>query len=255
MADFTPLVARKVLVWGDVQRGLFRASGVPDESIHAVGCQRLPEERPCAREDRREKLALLGLAGEGPMVLVGMTVLRTTQREAWLTALGSLISAMPGTRFLIRLHPSNRRQQFPGLYAGETGVRVIESGELSLEESIALADMVLVDTSTLGFDALCFGRPVAVLFPYPFCRAEDVLHEAVDRGAALYAEDPLEMASLITSFWKDAAERLMQAEKARRFVESYVASRGDASARLVARAVLESSPRLGSRECGALERE
>jgi L-amino acid N-acyltransferase YncA len=81
------------------------------------------------------------------------------------------------------------------------------------------------------------------------------LHEAVDRGAALYAEDPLEMASLITSFWKDAAERLMQAEKARRFVESYVASRGDASARLVARAVLESSPRLGSRECGALERE
>lgn len=237
MMDFTPLNADRVLVWGEVQRRLFVDAGVAPSRIVVVGCQRLrmAHETELHGGERAALLRRFGLQASGPVVVVGFTVLDANRRLAWACAVREMHDALPEAVLLCRLHPSEKPASYAHLLVQGPRLAVIGGDALALEATLALADAVVVDSSTLGFDAVVHRRVVAVFDPYPTPKAQGVMPEVVAAGAALYARSPAELAQALRSVWGDAAAGAALRVRGDMFVRKYVAAFGDEAAQRVAR--------------------
>lgn len=250
-AAFLPLAAQYVLTWGDVQADLLRRAGVPAERLIPVGVfDPRPTREPLDSTERDRRLAQLGAAPGQPVVVVGLTCLPVSERPLWAKVLTELHHRLPGPVILARLHPSNRREQFAGLLEESPRLRLVDDRMISARDTLALADAVVVDSSSFGFDALQRGIPVAVLEPPDGSGYLSVMLEAAEAGAALYARDNGELAAHLRTLLTDAAVRGRLLERARAFEVRYVHAYGqDALDRLktVLDAVLSEARKPGQR--------
>ena len=225
-----PLNADQVLVWGEMQRDLFLLADVPESRIKIVGCQSfalnsLPGEVRC-----RELRKRIQFGDREAIVLVGFTMLNPSERAIWAHAVRRLAAALPEASLLCRLHPSDRRSNYLDSLPDGPRFRVMEAATLTLEESLALADVVVVDSSGFGFDALVHGKQVAVLDPYTSAQHQCVMVEVLEAGAALYSRDPASLADQIRNLWSDPGARRELQEPASRFIRKYVSAFGDEAA-------------------------
>ena len=239
MAEFAPLVADTVLVWGEYQRALFRNAGVADSRIKLVGSQRLARPSDVGPGATTVKESGHARHARLKVIMIGFTVLRTTDRMAWIEAVKRLVMSMPESRFILRLHPSNRALDYAPHFRTVPGVEVQEAGEASLEEALAASDAVVVDSSTLGFDALIQGKVVAVLDPYATPKVQDVMRDALDFGAAIYARSPEALAHDLNELSKDQSRTDELLRRARAFCDRYVCAYGDEAARRIVEVLTE----------------
>lgn len=233
MAEFAPLVADTVFVWGEYQRELFLAAGVADSRIRLTGFQRM--ERPPALNPRAIPVSESRNARQVGLkvILVGFTMLRTTDRAIWIEAVKGLVMSMPESRFILRLHPSNSSLEYAPHFASLPRVEVQEARQASLEELLAVSDAVVVDSSTLGFDALLLGKIVAVLDPYPAPKVQDVMRDALEWGAAIYSRTPEALAHDLDEASKDERRRAALLQRTKAFTEHYVCAYGEEAARRI----------------------
>ncbi len=236
MVDFAPPIAEYVLAWGMAQKRLFTDAGVEGDRVLVTGCQRIGVDLArveacwCEKRDRRRK-------GAPPVVLVAFTLLTRDRRSVWLDCVHRLVSSMPEAQFTFRLHPSSRLAEYRPLIQEGARVRLSGEGDVEREEALAQADVVIVDSSTIGLDALAFGCVVGVLDPYQSPIRRFALTEMLEAGAALYDTDSHGMAErLRTALGSDERLEALQAAS-RRFLSDYVGATGKDAARNVARAV------------------
>lgn len=239
-AGFLPLAARYVLTWGEVQSDLLRQAGVPAERLIPVG---VFEPRPVRRRldptARNRRLAELGADPGLPVVVVGLTCLPAAERPLWARLLNELRHRLPGHVILARLHPSNPRAHFAGLLEESPRLRLVDDRTLRAKETLELADEVVVDSSSFGFDALQHQIPVVVIEPPDGSGYLSIMLEATEAGAALYARDPAELAAHLTTLQTNAAARGQLLDRAGAFEARYVCAYGQDALNRV-KAALES---------------
>lgn len=225
--SFVPLGARYLFTWGEVQNELLRTAGVEPERLLTVGVfDAPPTRRELSSAVRAERLHSLGLAPDQPVVLVGLTCLPERDRPVWARLLGQLADQLTGAAVLARLHPSNARAQFDGLLGESARLRLVDDRQLPAAESLDLADAVLVDSSSFGFDAVQRRLPVVVLWPPDGSGLLTVMREAVLEGAAVFARDSTEAARALERLLADPAERAALAGRAEAFTNRYVCAWG-----------------------------
>ncbi len=238
-AGFVPLGARFVLTWGEVQSALLREVGVPAERIIPVGVFE-PRPLPPSLEPaaRAQRLTALQARADRPVVVLGLTCLNAEGRALWARVLRELAGRLADRVVLARLHPSNTRASFAGLLEESPTLRLVDDRMLSAAETLELADAVVVDSSSFGFDALQRGLPVVTLEPPDGSRYFSLQWEAIQAGASLYARNAEHLASQLARLRDDAGFRAALLARARAFEARYVCAYGqEALAR--ARAAIE----------------
>ena len=224
---FTPLAAQYVFTWGEIQTELLRQAGVPADRLRPVGVfAPRPTRRALPGEERAERLRSLGLAADKPLLVVGLTCLTAGLFPVWAGILQELDRRLPGFAILVRLHPSNHRKSFAGLLEEHSRLRLADDRDLSCAQTLELADAVLVDSSSFGFDALQLHLPVVVLAPPDGSGLLAVLREALLAGAAVPARDVAVAAEVLERLFTDPALRQKQAARAAAFVDRYVCAYG-----------------------------
>lgn len=224
---FLPLGARYVLTWGDIQAELLRDAGVPAERLIPVGVfEPRPVRRRLDEAGRARRLEQLGADPGKPVLVVGLTCLTAGERRVWADILSELANRLPGFVVLGRLHPSNSRASFADLLQENSRLRLVDDRLLSAKHTLELADVVVVDSSSFGFDAIQHEIPVVVLEPPDGAGYFSVMREAMAAGAALHARDAGQLAARVESLWKDPALRQHLLERARAFEARYVCAYG-----------------------------
>ena len=157
---YTPVLADRVLCWGDLQREQFIEAGERPEQVEVVGCPRLTRELDVTAAQARQRL---GLRGDNRVVMLATNP--CSQRacldmtELFCTAMAGLT----GASGLVRLHPSERLKDYEPVARRYPAVRFLDNRAATLDEALAAADLVAVPNSGFGSDALVKRRPVVVI--------------------------------------------------------------------------------------------
>ena len=225
---FAPILATHAVVWGELQKQMFQERGVPADRIVCAG---LFDPRPAPAvlsvAEREARLRRLGAAPSSRhVVVVGLTCLRKPEHAAWGSLAQELSRLLPGSLILCRLHPSNDRASFAESLAEHDRLRILDDRMMSSAETLDLADAVVVDSSSLGFDALQRGLPVVVIDPPDGSGYFALMLEAVQAGAALYARDTAQLAAHLDHLRTDAPARSRLLDRARAFEAQYVSAYG-----------------------------
>jgi hypothetical protein len=170
---FCPLLSDAALCWGAQQREQMSSFGVEPERLLVVGCQRLTRKVSVERGWVRAKL---DLPLDAPVVMLATNRIAREKWQKQVFAFGDALSACPRWTGVVRLHPSETRALYADEMAKYPRIRFFESGEWTVEESMAACDVVVSHNSGLGNDALVMGRPVVIL---------DVLGEPMSNGQVL----------------------------------------------------------------------
>ncbi|HTE53099.1 MAG TPA: hypothetical protein VK698_19735 [Kofleriaceae bacterium] len=164
--------AAVVCAWGEASAEYFRAQGAPPASIHVTGNPRFDRFDPAAwREQGRALLAELGIA-RPPLVYLSNPIddqgFCTTRDKMELFrgfADGVADQLDAGDRhLLVKLHPREDVDAFRRAAAdSRAAARTRVLADDALFAVLAGAGAAVVLASTVGLEALLFGRPLGVL--------------------------------------------------------------------------------------------
>ncbi len=209
---YTPLLADQALCWGPQHRSQLMALGEPDNKLLIAGCPRLSQSLNATRASARAKL---GFSTDLPLVLLATNPINRTERFLLADAFCRAATSLPRVIAAVRLHPSEKLDDYQETIAAFPSVRVLQNHEWTLDESLAAADMVVCRDSGFGNDALVKGRPVLVLQPSAGELANG-LSLVQDAGMPL-TRNSHELSQTITRYFEDAAFRQQLDEAAKRY--------------------------------------
>jgi hypothetical protein len=229
---FLPLIADRLLVWGDYQRDVFEELGVAADRIAVVGCPGVDAASPAPpREAAGRHLRALGVPDRPRRVLVVTGPMRDEWRAAWFGEVAGAAGELRDVAFVVRVHPSEQAAFYRDLAGPLDNVAVLENAEAGLEETLSAVDAVVVHGSSLGLDALVHGKELFVLDCLPFTLG--TMREIVHAGAAVHVGSGLELAAALRQAGNESAGREARRAAARAFVEGFLAAYGDEAAQRV----------------------
>ncbi len=157
---YTPLIADKILVWGEQQAKKLKKLGVLEEQISICGAPHLTRERILNKEDILSKL---DLRKSKPVVLLGSCNIDEHDMHKLVTLFCEGLNSCENYTPVIKLHRSESKE----LYASEIkkyhNVRFFSHDEITLEESLSIADYVCAYNSAYTIDALVKGIPLIII--------------------------------------------------------------------------------------------
>jgi hypothetical protein len=229
---YVPLVADKIFCWGETTRDLLVPCGVSSERIVLGGCPRLDRQLAVEPPEARAKL---GLDAAKPVVMLATAPYAGLERTRLVEMFAGCMERLPEAVGIVRLHPSETLEEYRELARLHPAIRFSDNCAASLDESLAAADVVVVQNSGIGSDALVKGRLaiVADLPPSPLGHGRDLVEQA---GCPCAKSADELLAAVRTLLLDDAARRRRRAD-AGRYVERFCAHFGRDSARQIARAV------------------
>jgi hypothetical protein len=157
---YTPVLADKMICWGEMHRQRLIAQGEDATRLLIGGCPRL--SRDCAG-DAAQARSKLGLVADRPLVMLGTCPLDTAARLRLASLFCEAARRLAAVSVAVRLHPSERTEDYAPLAARYPQVRFFSNAASTLDESLAAADVLVVQSSGLGSDALVKRRPVVVV--------------------------------------------------------------------------------------------
>ncbi len=239
---FTPVLADRVLCWGELQRLQFIRFGTDAARIDVVGYERL---EPGVGADRGEVRRRLGVDHEATVIVLATNPIEPSLQEPLVTAFAEGVSKVQGARGFVRLHPSESLTAYQSLQDRYPLIRFLANSELNHEETFALADAVAVHSSAFGSEALAKGS---------LCVVMDVIGLPLGHGAVLVeqagaprVEGPDDLARVLKGLRGDAEYRRGLQESADRFVRSAFSTLGDEACAEIARKVVSRTGLLPSR--------
>jgi hypothetical protein len=235
MIDFTPLNAKYVFCWGDYMVNLYKQNGVDSKQLLKVGCQRSNVGVKYSENEINEFKNTLEISANNlhlPIVLFGFTRLITSN---WISDILEISNQLSQEfQFLGRLHPSSSIQDLKQLNFELNGNLIIsESSDLELAKHISVADFVIVDSSTMGFDALLLGKDVIILDSAIDLKTQDVMFDVIQNGACYLCRNAEEVIGIIQNNEIIAETR----SNAKVFLEQYFYQFGDKAAKEIIRKV------------------
>ena len=228
-----PLLADLALCWGERQREQFIELGTDPRRLRVVGCQRLNPELEALPASVKSKL---GLPLEQPLVMLATNPIAMEDRRTLARTFCEGVVAHEALSAIVRLHPSERLDDYRTLIEEYPSVRFLGNETLSLDESIAAADVVVCHNSGVGHDALIKGRLVVVLdvLPTPLGNGTELIEEA----GCPRARGAREFLHVLTRVLTDPLGRSGLEESRARYVHGFCSTFGEDAARNIARILL-----------------
>jgi hypothetical protein len=227
---YTPLIADIAFCWGEQHRARMTALGTAAERLVVAGCQRLRRELPVDVEATRRRLAL----PPGPIALLATSPGDPSTRAALLDGFASMLAGS-GVAGVVRLHPSESpagyeawRERLPG--------GAFLPPEVSLEEALGIADVVVCHESGFANDALIKRRPVVVFCPPPLALGLNG-RDLIDNAGCPLAGDATSLRREVLALLQDPMRRAVADAAAERYVGQFCARFGDDAARFIAATV------------------
>lgn len=245
---FSPVLADRILCWGELDRAKLVEAGEAPSRVVVAGCPRLNRDLPGPSPDARRRL---GIDGDGPVAM-----LATSPESVRFELAGAFCTAMeqlPGMSGVVRLHPSEDLADYQAMASRHPGVSFVENRRVAVDEALAATDVVVVRGSGFGSDALVKRRPVVVLNPDPEPKGHDL--ELIELAGCPHARDAGELADILRRLAEDPGYRAEREAAAERFVARFCAAFGDESAYLTAATVRAAAgaSRPGGVDAGAVE--
>lgn len=233
---FSPVLADQILCWGELDRAKLLDAGEISSRVTVAGCPRLSRKLPSPSLEVRRKL---GVDDSGPVVMLAPSSdsTRFELAEAFCEALKQL----PGTSGVVRLHPSDDLASHQAMIVRHPTVAFVENGRASVDEAIAVADVVVVRASGFGSDALVKRKPVVVLSPDEKPTGHDL--DLIELAGCPHAHDSDELAAVLGRMTQDPDFRAEREIAAEHFVARFCAAFGDESADITAAAVRAAAER------------
>ncbi len=223
---FSPVLADVILCWGESDQKKLIAAGEPPERIAVGGCPRLTRELRLTAAESREKMAL---DLEKPVVMFA------TSSETQSVPLAEMFcQALETANFatgIVRLHPSEKLATYANLASRYPRIRFMENQEMSLDESLAATDIVVVRSSGVGSDALVKRRPVVVLNPESDLIGHD--QDLVEEAGCLHVRTTGQLAEILRRLVLDRDFQAQQVAAAEQYSLRFCRVCGDESAQRI----------------------
>ena len=230
---YTPILADRVLCWGEHQRDQLIAMGTDPNRVEPVGFDRL---EPGAAAGGEAVRARLGLDEEGLIVMLATNPIDHTSRHRLVYTFCEAVIAAPRCRGVVRLHPSESLTSYDGVRREFPGVRFTANEELSPEEAFAVADVVVAHSSGFAGEALVRGCLAVVLdvIDHPLGHGADLIRLA----GAPRARDVNELRDVLDRVSESSELRAELKRGAARYIRNFYTALGDEACRNIAQVVI-----------------
>jgi hypothetical protein len=201
--EFIPLNAQYVFTWGNYSSNLFIDNGISKERVLQVGIQRIKQCVTISELKIVEIKKRFNINIEQKILLLAFTAVIT---ESWKKDINRLFELLPDYFFICRPHPSTELfvlAQF--IPADKNHIMILSPEQLTLEKCISVSDVVVVDSSTAGFDAIVQNKPVFVLDSNQNSGLQDVMIDAIENNAAIHCKTVTKLINYLKSFDDDVS--------------------------------------------------
>ncbi len=242
---YTPILADVAFCWGERQKQQLIDLGVEREQLVVTGCPRLRRDAPINAESAKHRL---GAAPEKLLILLGTNPIRRDLRLKLAEVFCEGLSRVPYVSAAVRLHSSEKIEEYDSLQKKYPAVLFHENAAHSLNEILAAADLVVVHHSGLGNDALVKGKLTMVLdvLPFPLGNGGELIEQA---GAPRLASSQ-ELSDAVQRFVQDEVWRKQLQEKAEVYVDQFCAAFGNEAVSNIVREIRKRThlgPRYGEK--------
>jgi len=224
---FSPVLADKIICWGKLDRNKLIAAGERSEKILIGGCPRFSRDLPVVANNNLMKLSL---NREIPVVMYATHIERQN-----FDLVESFCKAVENLDFLlgiVRLHPSENIVNYRAIIEKHPGVKFFENQAATIDESIALVDVVVVHGTTVGSEALLKRVPV-VVFDFDADPSELAI-DFVNIAGCPHARTPDALADILRKILLNDSYRQKLQMAAENYVNDFCSTYGEESARLTA---------------------
>ncbi len=231
---YVPVIADRMFCWGELHRRIMIAAGQDQARLAIGGCPRLTREVSAESEMVRGRL---GVASSQRVVMLGTSPVLPLQRRLLAEWFCQAVSGFQGVAGIVRLHPSEKVDFYAEIAGKYPHVPFLDNTKFTLDESLSAADVVVVQGSGLGSDALVKRRlAVVVEIPdAPLGHGKDL----VVRAGCLRAASADDLAAALRCLLFDEEARRRHFSSADRFVGDFCGYFGQDSARRIAAYVKE----------------
>lgn len=210
LKEFVPLNADYVISWGNHNTKSLLEYGIRENRILQCGCTKMKSFRQYqSQEEIIGKFILLIIltAIIDPLFVDDIILISTT--------FGSTIELN------VRLHPSTNIGDLDEKLLS-LKINFIIPDEETIEKSISDSSIVIVDTSTAGFDAVNMDKPVFVIDSAPNRRNQDIMDEVLFYGAAVFCRSFQEFEANFQKYKNDSEFRNHLSRNRIRFVDDFI---------------------------------
>ncbi|MFD2333513.1 hypothetical protein ACFSR7_29990 [Cohnella sp. GCM10020058] len=241
---FLPVFATVQAVYGKYEAEWYAARGVPHGSVRITGHPRYDDIFTRVR-DRRQPGGSAESGRSQRQTRVLMVTQPATNRPLWIEAARLLIARLRNARIRIRAHPWEIKKGLLGDYealAAELPSVELVPAETDLYDELSEVDLVIVENSTVGLEAMLSGKPV-LIFRNPEGRKRYAYYNAMAPYISTKPEVLAELAARVLGA-PAAAAALMQ--RIRRFIRRAYPLKlaGEQLERLIAELTGEQSTRV-----------
>ncbi len=224
---YYPILANKVICWGELGRNKLINAGESPEKVIICGCPKLTREFLVTKEDSRIKLLLDPLK---PVVMYGAT--NEQEDLDYVDSFCRAVDMLNSVSGLVRLHPVSKLSSYKVLIDRHPKVKFIESDFASLDESIASADVVVFHSSAVANDVLVKKCPL-VLLDYEDNPSGDGA-DFVKYAGCPHARTHNELSEIIKKIFIDNSYKYKLIKEAETYVDIFCFAYGEKSAQLTA---------------------
>jgi CDP-glycerol glycerophosphotransferase (TagB/SpsB family) len=179
---FYPLNATKIAVWGQITKDVLTSYNIPAWAIEVIGYPRLANMKNIFNKDKNSIKHRLGLSQSDKIIFypdqglleehihIGSGSSNARILSKYISDLIKVVLSINNTQLVIKSHPGLHRRMIKMIQDSPELELLIErakkEGKLSIIDDfdaldiIAICDLVIFDTTTVGFLALPFDKPI-----------------------------------------------------------------------------------------------
>ncbi len=150
---FYPVIADKILVWGELQKKYLLNGGVSSKKIHIVGNPISEKYKQSATTSKTETLRQIGVA---------LNNKGDSHNKALLENISDYTNKNSDVEFIIKLHPSMKMTDWMFKMQSEH-LKFYSFNKLTIQDFFNKIETLIVGNSGIGYEAVVNDIPVAVI--------------------------------------------------------------------------------------------
>ena len=198
---YVPLYASRFAAWGEISAEWMIAKGTPPEKVVITGQPRfdrmIKNESTLTRASFSQKLTIIS---DTFWLLWAMDPITKSENLAILEILLEAISLLPWCSLIIRPHPGIPQVEWLNetLVMKNTERVVVSSPHEPLHDILRIMDVVIIQESTVGLEAMALNKPVVVLLP----KEEGYFNGGKDQQITLRVKSVEELQKMLTKLFQ-----------------------------------------------------
>ncbi len=198
---YFPIIASKHAVYGHYDKEWYLKRRVSSQSIEIIGHPRFDEIFTKKHMPKRKFMQKLGISSKKKLVFVATNIDRDI--NVWSTFIRELQKS-PSITIIVKPHHTEERligtKDFTELSSKYPSVKLVPAAT-NLYDIIANVDIVVQEYTTVGLEAMLFGKPVFNLRKKDYYNVNDRYY--FDQLAEFSDVDPLAVVKMINNFLQD----------------------------------------------------